>query len=62
MNIENSSYLGICCDHCSMPRFIITRLYCAIVDLSVEVFSPGMAYIALSRVPSLSGLYIPINI
>ena len=32
-------------------------LDCAIVDLS-QVFSPGMAYLALSRVRSLSGLYL----
>ena len=31
---------------------------CAIVDLSDEVFSAGMAYIALSSVRSLSGLYL----
>jgi len=33
-------------------------LTCAIVDLSNKVFSPGMAYVALSRVRSINGLYL----
>ena len=33
-------------------------LDCAIVDLSENVFSAGMAYVALSRVKSISGLHL----
>ena len=33
-------------------------LDCAIIDLSENVFSDGMAYVALSRVRSLLGLHL----
>ena len=33
-------------------------LDCAIIDLSDDVFSEGMAYVTLSRIRSFSGLYI----
>ena len=33
-------------------------LDCAIVDLSDKVFSPGMAYVAVSRVRTLQGLHL----
>ena len=33
-------------------------LDCAILDLSDNVFSPGMAYVALSRVRTLSGVHL----
>ena len=33
-------------------------LDCAIADLSDQIFSDGMAYVALSKVRSLSGLYL----
>ena len=33
-------------------------LDCAIIDLSDNVFSAGMAYVALSRVRSIKGLYL----
>ena len=35
-------------------------LDCAIVDLSDQVFGPGMAYVALPRVQSLCGLYLSV--
>jgi len=33
-------------------------LTCAIIDLSNKVFSPGMAYVALSRVHSINGVHL----
>ena len=33
-------------------------LKCAIMDLSTNVFSPGMAYVALSHVKTLSGVHL----
>ena len=33
-------------------------LDCAIIDLSNSIFAPGMAYVALSRVRSLAGIYL----
>ena len=33
-------------------------LDCAIMDLSTNVFSPGMAYVVRSRVRTLSGVYL----
>ena len=35
-----------------------TSLNCAMIDLSDEIFSPGMAYVALSRVRTLEGLHL----
>ena len=33
-------------------------LDCTIIDLSNSIFAPGMAYVALSRVRSLAGIYL----
>jgi len=54
-----------CSFHYVIPAYAATihkcqglSLDCAIIDLSDQVFSAGMAYVALSRVRSLSGVYL----
>ena len=42
----------------TIHKFQGLSLNSAIIDLSNKVFSPGMAYVALSRVHSLDGLYL----
>ena len=50
-----SSYSRLC-HHCSKCQGI--SLSCAVIDVSDEVFSPGMAYVALSQVRTLESLYL----
>ena len=47
-------YWPVCAIHKSQGL----SLDCAILDLSDNVFSPGMAYVALSRVRTLSGVQL----
>lgn len=43
---------------CTVHKVQGMSLDCAVLDVGSNVFEKGMAYVALSRIRSLSGLYL----